>query len=94
MVTIIFEAHSTTLDNEAHKSSGWNDVELSKLGLKQSKELGDRYKNDQIDAIFCSDLQRSFKTAEIAFGKRFPIIRQELFKQPVFTVARHEFSEQ
>lgn len=76
MVTIIFESHSTTLDNEAHLSSGHFDVGLSKLGLKQSKELGERYKNENFAVIFCSNLQRSYKTAEIAFGKRgFPIIK-------------------
>lgn len=32
MVTIIFEMHSTSLDNEKHLASGWNDVELSELG--------------------------------------------------------------
>ena len=31
MITIIFEAHATSLDNEAHKASGWNDVALSAL---------------------------------------------------------------
>ena len=56
MVTIIFEAHSATLDNEAYRSSGHNDVDLSELGIKQSKELGERYKNENFDAIFCSDL--------------------------------------
>lgn len=39
MVTIIFESHSTTLDNEAHLSSGQFDVGLSELGIKQSKEV-------------------------------------------------------
>lgn len=61
MVTIIFEAHRTTLDNEDHKSSGHFDVELSPLGIKQAQELGERRKNEHLDAIFCSDLQRSFK---------------------------------
>lgn len=81
MVTIIFEAHSTTKDNEAHISSGWNDVELSELGLKQSKELGERYAKENFDAIFCSDLQRSFKTAEIAFSNRFKIIKDERLRE-------------
>ena len=81
MVTIIFEAHSTTKDNEAHISSGWNDVELSGLGLEQSKELGERYKNENFDAIFCSDLQRSFKTAEIAFGDSFKIIQDKRLRE-------------
>lgn len=70
MVTIIFEAHGTTLDNEAHLASGIYDVELSELGKQQAKELGERYKNNSFDAIFCSGLQRSYKTAEIAFANR------------------------
>lgn len=82
MVTIIFESHSTTLDNEAHLSSGQFDVELSELGIKQSRELGERYKNESFAAIFCSDLQRSYKTAEIAFSDRgFPIIKDARLRE-------------
>lgn len=69
-VKIIFEAHATTFDNEAGLSSGWNDVELSPLGLQQADDLGQRYKNQTFDAVFCSDLQRSYKTAQIAFTNR------------------------
>jgi alpha-ribazole phosphatase/probable phosphoglycerate mutase len=68
MLTIIFEAHGTTFDNEAHLASGHNDVALSPLGESQARELGARYNNDHFEAIFCSDLQRSYKTAEIAFA--------------------------
>ncbi len=64
---IVFESHATTLDNEAGLASGWNDVELSDLGKKQAKELGARYDINDFDAIFCSDLQRSYKTAQLAF---------------------------
>ncbi|MCF7864951.1 MAG: histidine phosphatase family protein [Candidatus Pacebacteria bacterium] len=74
MITIIFESHGTTFDNEAHLSSGWNDVALSPLGEQQSKEKGIRYKDDYFDAIFCSDLQRAYKSAEIGFGNKWPII--------------------
>lgn len=74
MVTIIFESHGTTFDNENNISSGLNDTDLSPLGEKQAKELGDRRKKDKFDAIFCSDLMRSRRTAEIAFvGKKIPI---------------------
>ena len=73
MITIIFEAHSTTTDNEAGLASGHNDVELSESGNKQSHELGQRYAHEHFDAIFCSDLQRSYKTAQLAFGDKFPI---------------------
>ena len=82
MVHIIFESHSTTIDNEAERSSGHYDVELSELGLKQSKELGERYSDKHLDAIYCSDLQRSYKTGEIAFeGRGFQIIRDARLRE-------------
>ncbi len=81
MVTIIFEAHATIFDNETHLSSGHFDVSLSPLGEEQAKELGERYKNQEFNAIFCSDLQRSYKTAEIAFENRFPIIKDERLRE-------------
>src|SRR3989344_2202747 len=66
MVTIIFESHGTTLDNEAG---------LSSVGEKQAKELGER-RQEKLAAIFCSDLQRSYRTAEIAFsGRGVPMMR-------------------
>jgi broad specificity phosphatase PhoE len=82
MIIIIFESHGTTFDNEEHLSSGWFDVELSPLGQKQAKELGKRYKNENFDAIFCSDLQRSYKTAEIAFeGRKLKIIKDKRLRE-------------
>ncbi len=81
MVTIVFESHSTSLDNEKHLSSGWNDVDLSPLGIQQARDLGERRKDEKFDAIFCSDLQRSYKTAQIAFGNKFPIIRDKRLRE-------------
>jgi broad specificity phosphatase PhoE len=75
-VTIIFEAHGTTLDNENNISSGLFNIELSPLGKKQAGRLGERYKKQKFDAIFCSTLKRSYDCAEIAFGNReLPIIK-------------------
>jgi broad specificity phosphatase PhoE len=74
MITIIFEPHSTTKDNEAGTAAGWYDVELSDLGMSQAKQMGERYAGQSFDAIFCSDLQRSYKTAQLAFGNKFPVI--------------------
>lgn len=81
MVTIIFESHSTTFDNEQHLSSGHNDVELSPLGEEQAKELGERRKGENFDAIFCSDLKRSYQTADNAFGNKFPIIKDKRLRE-------------
>lgn len=82
MVTIIFESHSTTTDNEKHLSSGHNDVGLSELGIQQAKELGERYKEGTFDAVYSSDLQRAYKTAEIAFtNKNIPIIKDKRLRE-------------
>jgi broad specificity phosphatase PhoE len=81
MLTLIFEAHGTTFDNEAHLSSGWNDVALSPLGERQSAEMGVRYKDDHFDAIFTSDLVRAYRSAEIGFGDRFPLIRDKRLRE-------------
>lgn len=75
MTTIYFEAHGTTLDNEQKISSGWNDVALSSLGEQQARELGERYAHKHLDAVFCSDLQRAYETARLAFDTRLPIIQ-------------------
>ncbi len=71
MTTIIFEPHGLTQDNEDGIASGWNDAPLCEEGELQAQELGKRRKNEQFDAIFCSDLERSYRTAEIAFGNKF-----------------------
>ncbi len=71
---IYFAAHSTTKDNEVEISSGWKDVELSELGIQQSKEMGERFKDIKIDLICCSDLRRAVDTVKIAFGDKYLII--------------------
>jgi alpha-ribazole phosphatase/probable phosphoglycerate mutase len=81
MVTIIFESHSTSFDNENHIASGHNDIGLSPLGEQQTKELGERYESIRLDAIFCSDLKRSYETAELAFGEKFPIIQDARLRE-------------
>jgi len=82
MVTIIFESHGTTFDNEQRLSSGWYDAELSPLGMEQAKQLGERRKHENFAAIFCSDLKRSYHTAEIAFaGRDIEIIKDARLRE-------------
>lgn len=38
-IKITYFVHETTTGNEKEISSGWFDVKLSDLGIKQSKEL-------------------------------------------------------
>lgn len=94
MITIIFESHGTTFDNEEGLASGWFDVELSKKGRKEAKELGERHSQEKFDAIFCSDLRRSFVTAEIAFSeKNIPIYKDKRLRECDYGKLSGESSE-
>ncbi len=67
-IEIVYETHSTTLDNERGFATGWNQGELSETGREQARELGARHANRPIDVVYSSDLKRATKTAEIALG--------------------------
>lgn len=73
-VEIIYFVHGTTTDNEQGISSGWNNVELSALGIKQSIELGGLVAHINFEVVYCSDLIRAEKSAELAFGEKYEII--------------------
>jgi broad specificity phosphatase PhoE len=73
-------AHGTTIDNENNISSGWSDTELSELGIRQARELGDLVKDKKFDVVFCSDLKRAFDTAKLAFGD-VPIIKDSRLRE-------------
>jgi probable phosphoglycerate mutase len=66
-ITLAYFVHSTTADNEKHISSGWNDVELSEIGIQQSHILHQTLKGKLFDVIISSDLLRARQTVEIVF---------------------------
>ena len=79
---LVFESHATSLDNEVGLASGWFDVALSATGEEQARTLGARRRDDHLAVVFCSDLSRSFRTAEIAFGDRsVPIVRDARLRE-------------
>jgi broad specificity phosphatase PhoE len=79
---IVFETHATSLDNEAGLASGWFDVGLSPRGEQQARELGERRRGDDYAAVYCSDLTRAVRTAELAFGGRgIPIVRDARLRE-------------
>lgn len=74
-IGIVFETHSTSVDNELGRAAGWSASELSELGRTQAVELGLRRRSDGIAAVFSSDLARAAQTAAIAFdGSPIPIL--------------------
>lgn len=67
-IELVYETHSTTVDNETGIATGWLEGQLSDAGRKQAAELGRRRRDDGIASVFSSDLGRAIETAEIAFG--------------------------
>jgi alpha-ribazole phosphatase/probable phosphoglycerate mutase len=81
-VEIIYETHSTTVDNETGIATGWLPGTLSAAGRDQARSLGKRRRDDGIHTIFVSDLARAVETAEIAFsGSDIPIIQDARLRE-------------
>ena len=70
-VTVVYETHSTTEDNEAGRATGWLAGRLSDAGRRQAEELGARRRDDGIAAVYVSDLDRAVETARIALSGGF-----------------------
>jgi 2,3-bisphosphoglycerate-dependent phosphoglycerate mutase len=69
VTVVVFETHATSEDNEAGVATGWLGGALSALGREQAAELGARRRDDGIEAVYASDLNRAVETAQIAFGE-------------------------
>jgi broad specificity phosphatase PhoE len=67
-IELVYETHSTTVDNETGIATGWLEGQLSETGRRQAAELGARRRDDGLAAVFSSDLGRAIETAEIAFA--------------------------
>ena len=70
MITIKYFVHGTSIDNETKISSGWNQGELSEIGIIQTRKLADDISNEHFDVVYCSDLHRAKQSADILFSKR------------------------
>ncbi len=80
-VKIIYFVHGTTTDNEKSLSSGWNDVELSGLGKKQSEELRDKTGQHRFDIVYTSDLSRAYDSAKITWGDTYEIVQDSRLRE-------------
>jgi broad specificity phosphatase PhoE len=50
LLQIVFETHAWSTDNDAGIASGWRHSQLSERGKVLAKELGERHRNDSLDA--------------------------------------------
>jgi len=82
VVHLYFEFHGQSEDNERGVASGHNDPDLTPLGVDQALELVERYAGIAIDVVYCSDLLRARRTAEIGFGERgVPIVEDARLRE-------------
>jgi broad specificity phosphatase PhoE len=79
VLLIYFESHATSIDNEAGIASGHADPPLSSTGEQQATEISARYQS--LSRVWCSDLQRSYRTGEIAFSGTVPIGRDARLRE-------------
>lgn len=81
-VRVVYETHSTSVDNEIGIATGWLEGNLSDTGRQQARKLGERRRDDGLAIVFTSDLRRAVETAEIAFaGSALPIERDRRLRE-------------
>jgi broad specificity phosphatase PhoE len=76
-LSLVYETHSITLDNERGFATGWLPGELSEAGREGAVRLGERRRYDGLACVFTSDLKRAVDTAEIAFAGNETEVRQD-----------------
>ena len=66
MLRILLVRHGETDWNKIHRlQGGGSDVPLNKLGVQQAENVALRLKNEKLDAIYSSPLQRALHTARM-----------------------------
>ncbi len=62
--------HGQTNWNEERRVQGQSESELTELGIRQARELGERIADLNFDQVFCSSSLRTRQTAEHVFASR------------------------
>lgn len=82
---LIFVRHGHTLFNQLGLTQGWCDSPLTELGKKQLSLLEKKLSYINIDAIYCSDLTRTYHSATLLnMNRNLPIHRDERLREVYF----------
>lgn len=73
---IVLVRHGGTVFSSSDRFAGSSNVDLSDAGREQARKLGARLAGAQIDAAYCSPMQRAIDTARLALGDR-PVVAQQ-----------------
>lgn len=80
-VKISYFVHGTTYGNEDGIPSGWDDVDLSPLGIQQAKDLAGLTSSLTFDAVFTSDLKRAVHTAKLCWDDKYPTFTDKRLRE-------------
>ena len=79
---ILLIRHGQTAWNMMKRLQGHSDIPLNENGEMQALALGQTLRQEKLDAIFSSDMQRALKTAEaIAKWHQLPVIADAGFRE-------------
>lgn len=67
---VLLVRHGSTVFSAQERFAGSSDVALSDEGRELARRLGQRLANVQIDAAYCSDMQRTRDTATLVLSPR------------------------
>ena len=74
--------HGQTQWNLEKRCQGQTDIPLNETGLKQAKELANKFSEINLEVIYSSDLKRAFQTAEIiSYEKGIPLLTSEKLRE-------------
>lgn len=83
MTTIYLMRHGQTYFNLWHKIQGWTDSPLTDKGIRQAKEMGKYFKDQNIhfDSGYASTSERASDTLELATDNQLPYKRLKGLKK-------------
>lgn len=85
-VTFYFMRHGETYLNQYNRMQGWSDAPLTNRGKRDVSRSGAGLANIKFDAVYCSDLRRTFETAQI-------ILKENEHENKPKVIAMPEFRE-
>ena len=89
MTNIQYLVHSTTVDNEKKRVSGWYDCPLSSLGREQAQNLFEQFPKTEIGNLYTSPLTRAQQTANSVFPE-MKINEDERLKEIHYGKSTHQ----
>ena len=82
MLSLLLVRHGITIWNQEGRRSGHTDIPLAPEGIVQAQRIAERLRNEAIDAIWSSDLERARVTAEIiAESHQLPVRTTPLLRE-------------